>query len=129
MLLAFRLVMYVAGGYLSMACATEIGSNKHYNLIGFAVGPIFGVVVLLWQSDSVPSLAGLASLKFLLLSTLVWSLIDWLLHALDGDKYLERLFWWGRFSFLVRTPGSSITHGGERVWVSCSVSRVSKVGY
>jgi hypothetical protein len=89
MLLAFRLVMYVVGGYLSMACATDIGGSGKYNLIGFAVGPIFGVVVLLWQSDSLRSLFGSASLKFLLLSTLIWSLIDWLLHVASEDKYLD----------------------------------------
>jgi hypothetical protein len=89
MIVAFRLVMYVVGGYLSMACATEIGGNGKYNLIGFAVGPIFGVVVLVWQSDSVRSLVGSASLKFLLLSTLIWCLIDWLLHEASGDKYLD----------------------------------------
>jgi hypothetical protein len=89
MILAFRLVMYVAGGYLSIVCATEIGGNGKYPLIGFAVGPIFGIVVLIWQSDSVRSLIASSSLKFLLLSTLVWALIDWLLHVASGDKYLD----------------------------------------
>jgi len=89
MILAFRLVIYMVGGYLSMACATEIGGNGKYNLIGFAVGPIFGVVVLVWQNDSVRSLVGSASLKFLLLSTLIWGLIDQLLHVASGDKYLD----------------------------------------
>jgi hypothetical protein len=85
MILAFRLAMYVVGGYLSMACAVEVGGNGHYPLIGFAVGPIFGVVVLLWRNDFVSS----ASLKFLLLSTLIWSLVDWLLHVASGDKYFD----------------------------------------
>src|SRR5712672_3411113 len=89
MILAFRLVLYLVGGYLSMACATEIGGTGKYNLVGFAVGPIFGVVVLLWQTDSVRSLVGPPSLKFLLLSTLIWGLIDWLLHVASGDKYLD----------------------------------------
>jgi hypothetical protein len=89
MLLVFRLVMYAVGGYLSMACATEIGGDGKYPLIGFAVGPIFGIVVLLWQSDSVRSLVGSASLQFLILSTLVWALIDWLLHVASDDKYLD----------------------------------------
>jgi hypothetical protein len=89
MIVVFRLVMYVLGGYVSMACATEIGGNGKYNLIGFAVGPIFGVVALLWQNDSLSSLVESASLKFLLLSTLIWCLIDWLLHVASGDQYFD----------------------------------------
>jgi hypothetical protein len=85
MLLVFRLVIYLVGGYLSMACAVEIGGNGHYPLIGFAVGPIFAIVVLLWQNDFVSS----ASLKFLILSTLIWCLVDWLLHVASGDKYFD----------------------------------------
>jgi hypothetical protein len=89
MILAFRLVMYLVGGYLSMACAVEIGGSGQYRLIGFAVGPIFGVVVLVWQSDYVLALFESESLKFLLLSTLVWSLVDWLLHVAGGDPYFD----------------------------------------
>ena len=89
MLLAFRLVVYLVGGYVSMACATNIGNNGKYNVIGFAVGPIFGVVVLLWQNDSVRAAVESASLKFLLLSTLVWSLVDWLLHVAPEDRYFN----------------------------------------
>src|SRR5579872_397917 len=89
MLLAFRLVAYLVGGYVSMACATNIGNNGKYNLIGFAVGPIFGVVVLLWQNDSVRSAIESASLRFLLISTLVWSLVDWLLHVQPEDRYFN----------------------------------------
>ena len=81
MLLALRLVVYVVGGYLSMVCATEIGDGSNYKLIGFAVGPIFGIVVLVWQGDF--------SLKFLLLSTLIWSLIDCLLHVKSLDRYFD----------------------------------------
>jgi len=89
MILAFRLVMYLVGGYLSMACATEIGGSGQYRLIGFAVGPIFGAVVLLWRSDYVISLFDSANLKFLLLSTVIWSLVDWLLHVASGDAYFD----------------------------------------
>jgi hypothetical protein len=89
MLLAFRLVIYALGGFLSMSCATNIGGNGKYTLIGFGVGPIFAVVVLLWQNDSIRSLFRSESLKFLLLSTLIWSLVDWLLHSAFGDKYFE----------------------------------------
>src|SRR5579859_4834334 len=85
MLLALRLVVYVVGGYLSMACATEIGDGGHYKLIGFAVGPIFGIVVLIWRGDFMRS----ASWKFLLCSTLIWSLIDWLLHVASEDRYFD----------------------------------------
>jgi hypothetical protein len=87
MILAFRLLMYAIGGYLSMACATEIGSDGKYPLIGFAVGPIFGVVVLLWECDSARALVGSASLRFLLLSTVTWCLVDWLLHLARGDYF------------------------------------------
>jgi hypothetical protein len=89
MLLAFRLAMYVLGGVLSMSCATDIGGGGKYTLTGFAVGPIFAVVVLLWQSDSVRGLLGSASLKFLLLSSLIWALVDWLLHVASADKYFD----------------------------------------
>jgi hypothetical protein len=81
--------MYLAGGYVSMVCATNIGNNGKYNPVGFAVGPIFGVVVLLWQNNSLRSAVGTASLKFLLLSTLVWALVDWLLHVAPEDRYLD----------------------------------------
>jgi hypothetical protein len=89
MLLLFRLVIYLVGGYFSMACAVEIGGSGQYRLIGFAVGPIFGVVVLVWQSDYVLALFESESLKFLLLSTLIWSLVDWLLHMASGDRYFD----------------------------------------
>jgi hypothetical protein len=72
MILALRLVVYVLGGFLSMYCAKEIGSAGNYTLIGFGVGPTFGIVVLLWQSDSFESLFRLQNLKFLILSTLIW---------------------------------------------------------
>jgi len=91
MLLAFRLVMYALGGWLSMSCAKDIGGNGKYTLIGFGVGPIFGVVVLLWNSDSIRSLFRSQSLKFLLLSTLIWSLIDWLLHLRSDDLYFDAI--------------------------------------
>jgi hypothetical protein len=89
MLLAFRLVMYALGGWLSMFCATNIGGSRRYTLIGFGVGPIFGVVVLLWMSDSIRSLFRSQSLKFLLLSILIWSLVDWLLHVRGDDRYFD----------------------------------------
>jgi hypothetical protein len=89
MILAFRLLLYVAGGYLSMVCAAEIGSGRSYPLVGFAVGPIFGVVVLLWEYDSLRSLVTSASLKFLILSTLIWSLVDWLMHVASADQYFS----------------------------------------
>src|SRR5579864_5671125 len=89
MLLAFRLLIYLVGGYLSMACATEIGGGSQYKLIGFLVGPIFGFVVLVWQSDYVLALFESESLKFLLLSTLIWALVDWLLHVAGGDAYFD----------------------------------------
>jgi hypothetical protein len=89
MLLAFRLAVYLIGGVLSMSCSTDIGSGGEYKLIGFAVGPIFAVVVLLWQSDSARALLGSASLKFLLLSSLIWALVDWLLHVASADKYFD----------------------------------------
>jgi hypothetical protein len=89
MLLAFRLVIYALGGFLSMSCAKDIGVNGKYTLIGFGVGPIFAIVVLLWQSDSIRSLFRSESLKFLLLSTLIWSFVDWLLHSAFGDKYFD----------------------------------------
>ena len=89
MILAVRLVIYLVGGYLSMACATEIGGGSQYKLIGFLVGPIFGVVVLLWQSDYVLALFESANLKFLLLSTLIWSMVDWLLHVASADRYFD----------------------------------------
>jgi hypothetical protein len=89
MLLVFRLVMYALGGWLSMSCATNIGGNRIYTLTGFGVGPIFGVVVLLWMSDSIRTLFRSQSLTFLLLSTFIWSLIDWLLHVRSGDQYFD----------------------------------------
>jgi hypothetical protein len=89
MLLAFRLLIYLAGGYLSMACATEIGGGSQYKLIGFLVGPIFGIVVLVWQSDYVLALFGSESLKFLVLSTLIWALVDVLLHVASADRYFD----------------------------------------
>ena len=89
MILALRLAVFALGGFLSMSCAKEIGSGGDYPLIGFAVGPLFAVVVLAWQSNSMRSLFRPKSLAFLLLSTLIWALVDWLLHLPVGDRYFE----------------------------------------
>ncbi len=45
--------------------------------------------MLLWQNDSVRAAIKSASLKFLLLSTLVWALVDWLLHVAPEDRYFD----------------------------------------
>jgi hypothetical protein len=119
MLLAFRLVIYALGGWLSMACALRIGSNVNYTLIGFGVGPIFGVVVALWKSDSIRSLFRPESLKFLLLSTLIWSLVDGLLHF--ADNYFELVILVG--SILLPVAHAWVFRSSwSRAWVAIPLS-------
>lgn len=109
MTLLVKRLVFAAGAYVSFDRCAEY----------WVVGPVFGVVVLLWQTAGVRALLAPKSLGFLASSTLIYALVYWISRQKMPE--VSYLFSALLLAVLVGTVLLSLAHGR---WLGASQRRV-----